>query len=78
MPQESGTIVTIHQGSVRSHHRACGFSYPFGPQALQLTIGASLKTSSPYRHSYLAVSLGSGVCTVRVSSILTACGLQHD
>ena len=38
MTQESESVVTIHRRPILSHHRACGFGYPFGPQALQLTI----------------------------------------
>ena len=38
IPKIRWNIVTIQGRFILLHHRACGFGYPFGPQALQLTI----------------------------------------
>ena len=79
MSQESETVVTIHRRPILSHHRACGFGYPFGPQALQLTIGITLRTSSPYPQSYVGgLTRKIRVYIVELSSISTTCGLCYN
>jgi hypothetical protein len=78
MPQESGTIVTVHRRPILLHSVHIYSVNQMRHNLSDIAFSATLRTSSPYPQSYVGVSLGRRVCIVELSSISTTCGLYYD
>ena len=79
MPQESGTVVTIHRRLLLLHSVHIYSVNQMRHNLSDIAFSATLRTSSPYPQSYVAsLTRKIRVCIVELSSISTTCGFYYD